>query len=379
MDNEIPEVMDEKCMDDTEMRLDLFKACKFDETYKFIYKNNPKIKKFKYKLYTHSNELTLRVYNFFDKKKKTKDVISDLDKKETIYSFKVIEKDFAFITAKNYVDGMFIFCNNLKIIKKIINLKVPKIPLGTYEIKSTPMGYAYHKIQPQKDCKVILSKNLDKDIKKDIEFFFNNKKVYTNNKFPYKRGILLYGSPGNGKTTMIRNLIESYREEAYTFLCDKTSNISTSLFEYMKENTLNKPKIVVIEDIDRLYREDVQILLNAIDGVFKLDNIYIVATCNDLSKVDPALLNRPSRFDKIYLIDDPDRNQRRRFLKLYFPELNEDELKECSEATKGFNGAFFKEIFINSKINKSTARESIEDIKKRLNQFKSKEKGEYVG
>ncbi len=62
-----------------------------------------------------------------------------------------------------------------------------------------------------------------------------------------------------------------------------------------------------------------------------MDDVYIIATCNDLSKVDVALLNRPSRFDKIYLVDDADTKQRRRFLKQYFPNITKKELKECYE------------------------------------------------
>ncbi len=374
-------MIEEAMFDDTDSNNlgNFMNFCRFSATSKAMFNTYPELKKFKKVRFLSANDIALKIYNHFKKKGKLKSIIGHAEDEEDVMSFNVIEDKFAFITStNNKVQGIFIFHNDWKDVEKIIDLSEPRLAIGTYNITHGSMGYGGEKINPQRDSKVILSKGMDKDIKKDIDFFFKNKKVYKDNKFPYKRGILLYGSPGNGKTTMIRNIIETYKDSAYSFLLSRRSNISVELFEFLKNNTKNKPKIVIVEDIDRFYQDDIQTLLNAVDGVYELNNVYIIATCNDLSKVDVALLNRPSRFDKIYLIDDPDKLQRVKLLKMYFPNLTTDEIKECSEASKGLNGAFFKEIFVNSKINKSTAMESIKDIMDRLSQFRSQYKAKYA-
>jgi ATP-dependent 26S proteasome regulatory subunit len=82
----------------------------------------------------------------------------------------------------------------------------------------------------------------------------------------------------------------------------------TELFDLA---TRNQPSLVLFEDLDRLYspgasRRDenrtgitLQHLLNAIDGVGSREGVIVVATANDVATLDPALTQRPGRFDRV--------------------------------------------------------------------------------
>jgi len=276
-------------------------------------------------------------------------------------------------------DGLFIFYNGEKDIEEICGKNVKKLECGQYDVAANGMrGFNYTKIEIQENNILSLADNMENDVSDDIEYFMNNKSIYDKHKLTYKRGILLYGSPGNGKTTLIRSLMKKYKN-IYSFIIDPETTVGVNLINSLTYVASDSMKILILEDIDRYNDFAKSALLNTLDGAIKIDNFYIIATCNDLTKVDKALLNRPSRFDKIYVIEDPNTKQREELLSFYFKNLSADKLKECVNLSKGFNCAYFKEIFICSKIHKSSPVEAVKYIQKRLEQFNIKKDAMYTG
>ena len=146
------------------------------------------------------------------------------------------------------------------------------------------------------------------------------------------------------------------------------------LINFINSLCEGKQKILILEDLDRAQSYEISSILNLLDGITKIDNIYIIATCNDILNIDKAFVNRPSRFDKIYTIMEPDTDQRKKLLKYYFKKLSNKELSECINLTEGFYCSYFKEIFIESNISKTSAKKSILSIKNRNKQIKNKGK-----
>jgi ATP-dependent 26S proteasome regulatory subunit len=76
------------------------------------------------------------------------------------------------------------------------------------------------------------------------------------------------------------------------------------------------PALVVLEDLDRLFLKStergkgpkvtLQHLLNCLDGLGTQDGIIVVATANDTSSLDPSILKRPGRFDRVVPFSKPD-------------------------------------------------------------------------
>ena len=147
---------------------------------------------------------------------------------------------------------------------------------------------------------------LEEDVKTDIyrsidEFFLKSGAFFKAYNSPYKRGILLYGSPGNGKTTLVKSIAGSVAAPVvYWQITEYTS--SYSIKEVFSTVTKMAPMILIIEDIDSMPEEVRSVFLNTLDGATSKEGIFLIGTTNYPEKIDPALINRAGRFDRTYEI-----------------------------------------------------------------------------
>lgn len=154
---------------------------------------------------------------------------------------------------------------------------------------------------------IFLEGNAISDIEKHIDSFIANKDLYTGRGIIYKTGILLYGEPGTGKTSLIKALANKYGYDL--ILMDMTS------FEYIGLETLthslnidDRKYIIALEDVDCVIadRENENIdkdekkivnkLLQFLDSNTSPNEVIFIATTNHIELLDEALL-REGRFD----------------------------------------------------------------------------------
>jgi chaperone BCS1 len=183
----------------------------------------------------------------------------------------------------------------------------------------------------------INSKSYDKifnDEKKilynDIENFLANKKYYGERGIPYKRGYLLHGKPGNGKSTTILALAKKFNKDVYNL------NIST----IGNDNALKKAfrgiasnSFILIEDVDASLknRDDINqvsfnTLLNLLDGALSKENVCVFFTTNHIEQLDSALL-RCGRVDVKVEFDNPTKDNLIEMLKLFYSTEEVPEFK----------------------------------------------------
>lgn len=155
------------------------------------------------------------------------------------------------------------------------------------------------------------------EVMDDINIFFSDKtlELYNKLEIPYKRGIILYGDPGNGKSAMIRELIRSMDGVVKVIINPGIHNVTAVLASLVK--ALNgKKAIIVIEDFDSVINErNRSEFLNILDGVSVISGIFFIGTTNYPDKIDPAFMNRSGRFDRTYEIKNPSENTRRLYFK----------------------------------------------------------------
>ena len=87
-------------------------------------------------------------------------------------------------------------------------------------------------------------------------------------------------------------------------------------FIYLRKLLTNTPALVILEDLDRAFPTEgkrtrertvsFQTLLNCLDGVGTQEGVIVVATANDPTCLDPAILKRPGRFDRVVQFRNPD-------------------------------------------------------------------------
>lgn len=155
------------------------------------------------------------------------------------------------------------------------------------------------------------------EVMKDIKGFFKKETydLYRDLDLPYKRGIILYGDPGNGKSAMIRQLIRSVHDVSKIIINPGIRNVTYILSSLMKALD-GKKAIIIIEDIDSLINDrNRSEFLNILDGVDIKSGVLFIGTTNYPERLDPAIMNRAGRFDRTYKIDNPTKDTRKAYFK----------------------------------------------------------------
>jgi hypothetical protein len=182
-------------------------------------------------------------------------------------------------------------------------------------------------------------------LKDDFESFFERETWFRENKLPFRRGYLLHGPPGNGKSTAIRAMMTSRGLTAYTMRLFDARQDDADLDRLFELALKNSPSIVLLEDLDRAFpktgesgsRISLQQLLNCLDGVGSGEGIIVAATANDSTILDPAILRRPGRFDRVVNFPNPSGELRYQYLRRLNPRLIPLRLKKSVEDTEGFS------------------------------------------
>ncbi len=167
-----------------------------------------------------------------------------------------------------------------------------------------------------------------------------------------KRGLLLYGPPGVGKTHTIRWLSSVLTGSTVVLLSGEALGAISQAAQIAR--TL-QPAILVVEDVD-LIAEDRGMhpgqhpllfqLLNEMDGLAEDADVVFVLTTNRADLLEPALASRPGRIDQAVEIALPDLDARRQLFELYRGALPVDtaRLEQVLERAGGATASFLKEL-----------------------------------
>lgn len=214
---------------------------------------------------------------------------------------------------------------------------------------------------------LVLSGTLKQDIQEDVANFFTSGATYEAYGVPWKRGILFIGSPGNGKTHAVKALINKMQQpclyvKSFKGRYDNESENIRKAFDRARQSA---PCILVLEDLDSLVNEENRsFFLNELDGFATNAGVVTIATTNHPDRLDPAILNRPSRFDRKYHFELPQLTERLKYITLWndtlkpVMRLSDAAVNQIAELTHDFSFAYLKELLISSTIRWMATMES---------------------
>jgi hypothetical protein len=217
----------------------------------------------------------------------------------------------------------------------------------------------YQAIQRATLDTLVLGGTLKADLYRDLAAFFDARPVYERAGIAWKRGIVLIGPPGNGKTHAVKALINAldkpclYVKSFSSQHADDHHNIRT-VFAQARETA---PCMLVLEDLDSLITEhNRSFFLNELDGFAANTGVVTIASTNYPDRLDPAILARPSRFDRKYHFGLPGPAERQAYLEIWAAGLDSvmrpgaATLGQVAAQTEGFSFAYLKELLIASTV-----------------------------
>lgn len=146
------------------------------------------------------------------------------------------------------------------------------------------------------------------------------------NGVPTKRGIMLGGRFGTGKTLAAMVAAKKATESGVTFIyCDNANEFA----EVMRFAAQYQPAVVFCEDIDKVLggARDINMdaILNVMDGIeAKGFDIITVLTTNEVTKIEKAML-RPGRLDAVIIVTEPDAEAVAKLIRLYGGRLVDEQ------------------------------------------------------
>ena len=248
----------------------------------------------------------------------------------------------------------------------------PKVPAGIYEIvwNHTQQTHALKKQPFKTDELYHLPSPEITDILEDIDSFWNRIDIYKKYNFVHKRGILMYGEPGCGKSGIIQLLSKLIMDKDGIVINVKDEDDVESFTKFIptfRKIEPVRPLVVILEDIDSIAgenRHQTSRLLNILDGVKQIENVVYIATTNYPEKLQERITNRPSRFDRRYRVELPNEEIREAYIrhKLSDDDLAKINIREWIAKTEGMSLSHLKEVVVSTIVMGRSFEETMENL-----------------
>ncbi|KAJ6479420.1 P-loop containing nucleoside triphosphate hydrolase protein [Mycena vitilis] len=211
---------------------------------------------------------------------------------------------------------------------------------------------------------IVLDPGVKEMLLGDARDFLASEKWYADRGIPFRRGYLLHGVPGSGKSSLIHAIAGELMLDIYVVSLSSAWISDSVLMGLM--GRVPKGAILLLEDLDAAFtrstsRQDdsqptegpelppkrrsrdkqmrdrelnnmsdlntlsLSGLLNALDGVAAAEGRILFATTNHLEKLDPAL-SRPGRMDVWVEFKNSSKWQAEALFRNFFPSTDEDDL-----------------------------------------------------
>lgn len=266
----------------------------------------------------------------------------------------------------------------------------PNVPPGIYELKyNQELGFYIQKQDHFSDDLLELPMKEVGEILKDIKNFWNREHIFKTYGYTHKRGILLYGPPGNGKSYLIQMLNRHLINEMKGIVLNLKDHESIELFLDFAGPVIRKiepdtPIIVIMEDIDSILDYSNSILtkvLNMLDGLKQINKVVYVATTNYPERLQERISNRPSRFDRRYKIGTPTAAVREYYIrqKLKKEDLNNIDINLWVKETAGLSISHIKELIVSHIILDIPFNNALQSLKSMNKKITTISEGKSIG
>jgi ATP-dependent 26S proteasome regulatory subunit len=238
-----------------------------------------------------------------------------------------------------------------------------KLDPGIYSVdNSRDYGVYCKKVNISSDELFNFSESQIPALLAQISLFWDKTAAYKENKLIHKRGILLEGYPGSGKTSIISLLCNDIiKRGGIVFNITDANNLAiytTFIKNSFRQIEPTTPIITIIEDIDKY--ADSEIILDFLDGKSQIEHHLVIATTNNTQQIPDSFL-RPSRIDLKIEVPLPNEKIRREYFEN--KKVPSELLEELVQKTQDCSLADLKEVYITIFVLDYPFEEAIKKVK----------------
>ncbi len=225
---------------------------------------------------------------------------------------------------------------------------LPRLPSGAYTCQLDCYGNPlFQAKQLHVDDLIEFSDSLSSKILHEITRFWTLGERFQRYGFLHRRGYLLYGKQGSGKSSLVHQTVARVVAAGHlAFFCE-VPNVFVRCAERFRQVEPERPIVCIFEDIDAIiavYGDSD--LLQWLDGNQQVDRAVNIATTNYPEKLDRRIVARPRRFDRLLRIESPDARLRAGYFARKLPDQPAEERAHWVRLTEGLSFAALAELVI---------------------------------
>lgn len=223
------------------------------------------------------------------------------------------------------------------------------LPAGLYRAGDCPQrGVILQRQNVETDSLIELPDDASASIIAEFQRFWEIGEAFRQRGFLHKRGYLLWGPPGSGKTSCVHVLVKRLVADLNgVVLFIDHPRLAAAALQMIRTIEPKRPLIAIMEDLDALTQKfGEHEFLALLDGEAQVDNVVFLGSTNYPERLDGRFVDRPSRFDTVRFIGMPSAEARAAYLKAKEPSLTAEELREWVRLSDGFSVAHLKELII---------------------------------
>jgi len=241
-----------------------------------------------------------------------------------------------------------------------------QIPAGMYEIQTSMDELFLVKKNVITDTIIEIPGSESDQILKEVSQFMSDevKALYKEYGVVYKKGFLLHGRAGTGKSVTAISAAQKLinQKEAVVFFNPNPTHFKWAL-ELFADELEDRLVCILLEEFETVYSTYQSEILSLLDGESQLNNFITIACTNYIEQLPERIKSRPSRFSTIMEILAPSAEVRRIFITGKLLPRDVDLLEPLVDATEGFTIDQIKDVIVSVCVFKMNISDAVLKIK----------------